>query len=249
MIKYLIRAIKNRFFFLKYLPLFISQYLEFKRSGGVIFRVHPVLSDFFQEAGTASGHYFHQDLLVASFIFDNKPVRHIDIGSRIDGFVAHVASFRHIEVMDVRSLRPTGHENISFIIGDLMNGLNLGGGEVADSISCLHAIEHFGLGRYGDAIDPVGHIRGFNNIIKLLKIGGVLYISIPIGSISAVHFNAHRIFHPRDILTWCADPSILKLERFDFVDDDGGLNRNVNCDLDRLEVHFGCGIYTFRRMR
>jgi len=62
------------------------------------------LDDRFDQSGTASGHYFHQDLLVASRIFINNPEKHVDIGSRIDGFVAHVASFREIEVFDIRSL-------------------------------------------------------------------------------------------------------------------------------------------------
>ena len=38
--------------------------------------------------------------------------------------------------------------------------------EVCDSISCLHALEHFGLGRYNDPLDPNGHLKGFNNISK-----------------------------------------------------------------------------------
>jgi len=48
----------------------------------------------FRKAETASGHYFHQDLLVAGKIFKNNPIKHVDIGSRMDGFIAHVASFR-----------------------------------------------------------------------------------------------------------------------------------------------------------
>ena len=59
-----------------------------------------------QPAGAASGHYFHQDLLVARDVFARNPTRHIDVGSRVDGFVAHVASFREIEVVDIRPLPP-----------------------------------------------------------------------------------------------------------------------------------------------
>ena len=66
--------------------------------------LYPILSDRYDSAGVATGHYFHQDLLVAKFIYENKPMRHVDIGSRIDGFVAHVASFRDIEVVDIREL-------------------------------------------------------------------------------------------------------------------------------------------------
>ena len=40
----------------------------------------PIFEDRFAESGSASGHYFHQDLLVARKIFENKPVRHVDIG-------------------------------------------------------------------------------------------------------------------------------------------------------------------------
>ena len=111
----------------------------------------PIFTDYDDQAGSATGHYFHQDLLVASFIHNKNPLRHIDIGSRIDGFIAHVASFRSIEVMDVRDLKGTGHENISFIKADLMNK-DSAQNNITDSISCLHAIEHFGLGRYGDPV-------------------------------------------------------------------------------------------------
>ena len=110
----------RRIFFLRHYPKYRTQYKEFQKLGGVITHKHAIFSNYDDQAGSASGHYFHQDLLVASFINKNNPVRHIDIGSRIDGFVAHVASFRKIDVMDVRELNNTGHINISFIKADLM---------------------------------------------------------------------------------------------------------------------------------
>ena len=108
--------------------------------------------------------------------------------------------------MDVRDLKGTGHENISFIKADLMNK-DSAQNNITDSISCLHAIEHFGLGRYGDPVDPDGHIKGFNNILRMLKPGGNLYMSFPIANHNEVHFNAHRVFHPQDIFTWVDDIS------------------------------------------
>lgn len=42
----------------------------------------------------ASGHYFHLDLFVVRRIHEGKPIKHADVGSMIDGFVAHIASFR-----------------------------------------------------------------------------------------------------------------------------------------------------------
>ncbi len=209
---------------------------------------YPVLSDYFDQAGTARGQYFHQDLLVAGFIYSKNPTRHIDIGSRIDGFVAHLAAFRKVEVMDVRPLHDTGHPNISFLQADLMDR-DSAHDQATDSLSSLHAIEHFGLGRYGDPLHPSGHVEGFNNMARMLRPGGQLYISFPIGRSSAVHFNAHRIFHPRDILSWAHSENELKLERFDYVDDDGALHTNVDVHGAELNVRNGCGIYTFSKAR
>jgi len=230
---------------LRFLPRYLSDLAKFKKAGGSIARSLPVLGEFTAQAGTAKGHYFHQDLLVATYIFEAKPTRHIDIGSRIDGFVAHVASFREIEVLDVRELQQAGHENIKFIQADLMID-DASRHEIADSVSCLHAIEHFGLGRYGDAIDPNGHRAGFENIVKVLKDAGTLYISFPIGTATRVHFNAHRVFHPREIFTWVGQ-DMLELIRFDFVDDSGRLHKKFPL-MDRTPfVTYGCGIYTFRK--
>lgn len=120
--------------------------------------------------------------------------------------------------------------------------------EIADSISCLHAIEHFGLGRYGDKIDPSGHIVGFNNIAKMLKVGGTLYISFPIGHSPAVHFNSQRVFSPVEIFDWSNGNTRLELLRFDFVDDNGILHRDVDLRKANVDPSYGCGIYTFRKL-
>ena len=222
----------------------IKRYLEerttFKKLNGLITHTYPITDDYQSSAGTASGHYFHQDLLVAQYIFEANPKRHIDIGSRIDGFVAHVATFRKIEIYDIRTLNDCGHSNIEFKQADLMLGLE---SNVADSISCLHTIEHFGLGRYGDPLNPSGHIEGLKNMINMLETGGILYVSFPIGKTNEVHFNAHRVFHPKDIFSWV--PDRLNLVRFDFVDDNGEIHKNFDLLNHELVVTHGCGIYTF----
>ena len=74
---------------------------------------NPILNDRYSESGAMAVHYFHQDLYVARLIFENNPIKHVDIGSRIDGFVAHVASFRNIEIIDIRDIK-NNIENISF---------------------------------------------------------------------------------------------------------------------------------------
>jgi hypothetical protein len=231
----------------RYYGRYRSELKEFRRLGGVVTHNHAFLSDYEDQAGSAKGHYFHQDLLVSSYIFHDSPTRHIDVGSRIDGFVAHVASFRKIDVMDVRELGDVGHKNISFVRANLMNE-STAQNNITDSISCLHAIEHFGLGRYGDPLDPNGHIKGFNNLLRMLKPGGTLYISFPIGMQNEVHFNAHRVFHPKDVFMWANSQSELELARFDYVDDAGSLHRDVDINSGSIDVNFGCGIYTFKKL-
>ncbi len=230
----------------------INDFLKYKsdrenfiKLGGEISHYYPIWSDYRKQAGSSSGDYFHQDLLVASFIYENKPQKHIDVGSRIDGFVAHVAAFRKIQVLDIRPLSSLGHSNIEFIQADLMTADN--SLPRADSVSCLHAIEHFGLGRYGDTVDPLGHQKGFSNLVAMVEDGGSLYISFPIGLRNAVHFNAHRVFHPCDILSWRASKDLC-LTRFDYVDDAGNLQQNIDLFSKKIDVNLGCGIYTFKKL-
>lgn len=210
--------------------------------GGVIDSHFPILGDFNDSAGSAKGHYFHMDLLVANLIAQAKPQRHLDIGSRIDGFVAHVAAFREIEVMDIRPLAIPAHPNIRFVQGDIMESQHKRLGRV-DSLSSLHVLEHIGLGRYGDPINPQGHRQAFANLTQLVAPGGTFYFAAPVGR-EQVQFNAHRVFNPVKVLDWEQDR--LQLKRFDHVDDDGQLHLNSR-PADAANFSYGCGIYTFTR--
>jgi hypothetical protein len=222
---------------------YLSDVRKFIEAGGAITHLFPILNEYKEQAGTATGHYFHQDLLVASLIHGSNPSRHIDVGSRVDGFVAHVAAFRTIEVLDFRPLTSCGHKQIKFMQADLMS-LDSQLYEITDSLSCLHALEHFGLGRYGDPVNPNGHLIGFINLHKMLKAGGNLYISFPIGA-NSVYFNAHRVFEPREILKW--SNGLFKLERFDYVDDHGNLHQNQSIE-NVPSLNYGCGIYTLKKI-
>ena len=228
------------------LPLlsrFWSDRRKFKKSGGVISVNYPILSDYRDWAGTMKGHYFHQDLLVAQKIFANRPNKHVDVGSSISGFVSHVASFMPIEILDIRPT-PSSSKNISFTQQDVMAGLTVR----TPSLSCLHTLEHFGLGRYGDPIDPQGHLRGFENLVNAVDSGGIFYVSFPIGAKERVEFNAHRVFHPESIFAW-PGAELLELVDFSFVDDAGDLHTEKNVsEAVSSNLTFGCGIYTFSKV-
>ena len=207
----------------------------------------PCLHDRCKDSGNAKGPYFHQDLLVAQSIFKRQPSKHVDVGSRVDGFVAHVATFRKIEVFDIRPLS-SEHENILFKEMDIMKSQK-NYENYTDSLSCLHALEHFGLGRYGDDIDAYGYRKGFENLVKMLKKNGAFYFSVPIGE-QRIEFDAHRVFSIKEILT-LAKENGLKIVRFSYVDDKGNLHKDYNLskkDIDTdLKCSFGCGIWEFEK--
>ena len=178
------------------LPFYFHDYIKFKKQMGndskfIFGKNFPILIERFFECGTMSGHYFHQDLLVAKKIFNNNPELHVDIGSRTDGFVAYLAVFRKVEVFDIRD-QSSNVDNIVFKKADLMQ-LPKNMIDYCDSISDLHSIEHFGLGRYGDDIDYNGYLKAIENIYSMLKRNGKFYFSVPIGS-QRIEFNAHRVF-------------------------------------------------------
>ncbi|MEY3901738.1 MAG: hypothetical protein RL189_1044 [Pseudomonadota bacterium] len=192
---------------------------------------YPICFDRRESAGTAQGQYFLQDIHVARKVFQNNPQRHIDVGSRIDGFVAHVASFREIEVLDIRNLKSHVKE-IKFTQANLFEAPQhlLA---CADSVSCLHALEHFGLGRYGDPLDPTGHIKGLESLRRLLKPGGILYLSVPFGR-RKIEFNAHRIFDTEKIKK-LLDSKFTNEEITLFDDSIGRINIESYEELTKLE--------------
>jgi len=163
----------------------------------------PMFGDYRRDGAQLDPHYFAQDLLAAQFIFKQNPQRHIDVGSRIDGFVAHIATFRPIEVCEIRPIK-VANKNISTLNLDITDTANVPE-EICDSVSSLHVLEHIGLGRYGDELNPDGWLLGIKNLLKMLKWGGYLYISVPVGY-QRLEFDRNRIF---DVETICGAVSDL----------------------------------------
>jgi hypothetical protein len=191
----------------------------------------PCLQDWSEEGGSTKSEYFWQDLLVARMIFEARPQKHVDVGSRVDGFVAHVASFRDIEVFDVRKITAQV-PGVIFKQADLMDPVD-GIRDYCDSLSCLHALEHFGLGRYGDPVDPQGFERGLINMAALLRENGVLYLSVPVG-VSCVEFNAQRIVDPRLVVALAREQR-LRLSGFTVIGP-GGKVEECGPDAGQLDL-------------
>lgn len=149
------------------------------------------------QAGSVN-HYFWQDLWAAQHIYKNRPEVHFDIGSRIDGFIADILSFgQKVNLIDVRPLN-VSIPGLCFTQADAkcLDGIE---NDSIESLSALCSLEHFGLGRYGDAIDPEACFKSFDAIQNKVVAGGQIYIAVPVGK-EGVEFNAHRVFSPITVI-------------------------------------------------
>lgn len=199
---------------------------------------YPVLRDYAASAGVYGGHYFHVDLWAAQRIYAAKPARHIDVGSRIDGFISHLLVFRNVEVIDIRPIE-SRIPSLSFIQDDATEMSRFPDGSV-HSLSCLHAAEHFGLGRYGDPVDPQACRKFIAALARVLAPGGRLYFAVPVGR-ERIEFNGHRVFHPTRLMSFL-ESQRLTIVAGAAVDDEGNFVETPDWEqLARSE--FACGIY------
>lgn len=157
----------------------------------------PIYTDRYAMAGSVNN-YFWQDLWAARKIYRESPKWHYDIGSRIDGFVAHLLTFRdNVNLIDIRPMDRTV-DGLHFVCADATNLVEIEDGSI-ESLSALCSLEHFGLGRYGDEIDPDACYKCFSAIGRKIKKGGNIYLSVPVGK-EHVEFNAHRVFFASTII-------------------------------------------------
>ena len=128
--------------------------------------IHYASDDRFRDAGSVDRHYFLQDLWAARVLHAMRITEHVDVGSRIDGFVAHVLLFARVTYVDIRPL-PVGIPGLTYVPGSVLE-MPFDDGSIP-TISCLHVIEHIGLGRYGDPVCPSGYIKAAWELTRVRK--------------------------------------------------------------------------------
>jgi hypothetical protein len=231
----LYKSILNLPKYIKDLAVFLGQ------SKSIKLKLAPTLIDFNDAAGSARGHYFWQDLIAAQWIHKSNPSNHLDVGSRIDGFIAHLLAFRKVDVLDVRPMtaKVPGLQSTLGNAQEPLQKLH----RTYQSVSSLHSIEHFGLGRYGDPIDFAGHIRGLINISETVAAGGTLIVSFPIGKPS-VHFNSQRVVHPEWAVNLLTDFELTEFVLIPWSDEP---IFNCNPKDVSMDKKGQCGLYKFIR--
>ncbi|MBI5923199.1 MAG: DUF268 domain-containing protein [Betaproteobacteria bacterium] len=185
-------------------------------------------------------HYFYQAAWAFRRILTRVPQRHVDIGSdvRFVGMLSQAVALTFVDIRPLRMELP----GLDCRVGTLL-ALPYQA-ETVQSMSCLHVIEHVGLGRYGDPLDPQGSIKAAEELRRVLAPGGQLYVSAPVGR-ERVCFNGHRIFSVRGLLEMFSG---LTLIEFSYVDDQGRLNLDASIDSANHE-DYGCGLFAFEKAR
>ena len=180
--------------------------------------------------------YFYQAAWLYEKIRLRIPHRHVDVGGQLSmsGWLSVWCPVIYIDIREFNCDLP----NFTFKQGSILN-LPFDSRSV-DSISCLHVAEHIGLGRYGDPLDPEGTLKACLELGRVLKEGGDLYFSVPIG-VERVCFNANRIFNPHSIIFYFQE---LTLKEFSVIDDNGKFQRSVKMD-DYTLSNSACGLFHF----
>lgn len=187
-------------------------------------------------------HYVYHTAWAIRVIVRRRPQKHIDVSSSLY-FVALGSSVVPMEHFDFRP--PKLHlDSLQCMKGDL-DCLQLPADSVS-SLSCMHVLEHIGLGRYGDRIDPLGDVKGAAELVRVLAPGGQLLIVVPVGR-ARVCFNAHRVYSFEQVLK-LFEP--LDLEEWAILPDqsDDGLIASPSADLVNSQ-EYGCGCFVFRKRR
>lgn len=185
-------------------------------------------------------HYTYHPAWAARILAQTKPAYHVDISSILT-FSTIISAFVPVKFYDYRpaTLDLPGLESG---FADLKH---LGfSNDSVPSLSCMHTIEHIGLGRYGDEIDPQGDIRSINELKRVLMPDGDLLFVTPVGN-PRIEFNAHRIYSYEQVIEYF---SPLVLREFSLIPDAGGIIINADPNLVK-EQSYGCGCFWFKKAK
>lgn len=184
-------------------------------------------------------HYLYHTAWAARVVAKIKPDFHTDIASSLY-FCTQVSAFVPVRFYDYRPAR-FDLSGLTSEHADLTS-LHFQNNSVK-SLSCMHTVEHVGLGRYGDPLDPDGDLKAVRELKRVLAPGGSLLFVVPVGK-PKLAFNAHRIYSYEQVIEYFSD---LKLQEFTLIsekDEKSGLI--VNADKTLVEKEdYGCGCFWF----
>jgi len=184
-------------------------------------------------------HYTYHTAWAARILANTKPEKHIDISSSIQ-FVVVASAFVPVDFYDYRPA-PLHLSNLNCKSADITS-LPFSDHSVA-SLSCMHVVEHIGLGRYGDPLDPVGDVKAIKELSRVLAKEGQLLFVVPLAGIAKIQFNAHRIYTFDLVVKLFGE---LILESFSLINDEAMFIENATKEMADQQS-WGCGCFLFKK--
>jgi len=224
--------------------LYRKEFRVFKATHGERFLIqdsdkYPCLND--KNTKTSfDKHYTYHTAWAARKLRDISPIEHIDISS-LTYFSTLVSAFIPVRFYDYRP-EEIELDNFSCEHADITQ-LPFDNDSI-DSLSCMHVVEHIGLGRYGDPLDVDGDLKAIEELKRVVSIGGNLLFVVPIGK-AKIMFNAHRIYSYDQIINYFKNFELLE---FTLIPDqsNGGLIINATKEQADIQV-YGCGCFMFKK--
>ena len=181
-------------------------------------------------------HYVYHPAWASRIVKLINPSVHVDISSTLH-FCTQLSAFIPVDFYDYRPAI-LNLDNLQSLKADLTN-LHFESNSI-ECISCMHTIEHIGLGRYGDPIDSDGDIKAINELKRVVKNGGSILFVVPVGKPTIV-FNAHRIYRASDIVKLFSG---FTLSNFSLVKDNNEYINNASIS-QADDQKYGCGCFWF----
>lgn len=201
---------------------------------------YPCLDDRTSETGF-DRHYIYHPAWAARIVARENPKVHVDISSTLH-FATILSAFVKVAFYDFRPAQLV-LPNMTSEAADLTN-LHFETATIS-SLSCMHVIEHIGLGRYGDPLDVDGDRKAADELSRVLATNGRLIVAMPVGR-PRIQFNAHRVYSHEQVIELFAGLTLIEHSLIPDGTVENGMIDNPSADLVNSQ-NYGCGCYVFSK--
>jgi hypothetical protein len=228
------------------IPFIVRDFLKFRKQDKNQ-RLSILFSDFYpcirdnMLTTTFDRHYVYHTSWAARRVKEINPAFHTDISSSLF-FSGIVSAFVPVHFYDYRpaKLKLSNLESKSCNLSSLHFPDNS-----ITSLSCMHTVEHIGLGRYGDAIDPEGDILACKELSRVLAKDGRLIFVVPVGK-PKIEFNAHRIYSYEQVLSFFPNLTLIEFSLITDTEAQGDFIEYADAALVSGQK-YACGCFVFKK--
>lgn len=186
-------------------------------------------------------HYVYHTAWAARLLARLQPARHYDFSS-LHYFATLVSAFVPVTYCEFQpggirlpGLRSLAANLLSLPFVD----------DSLPSMSCMHVLEHLGLGRYGDPLDPQADRKAAAELRRVLTPGGMLIVVVPVGR-PALRFNAHRVYSHGQVLDMFEGLQLLTSALIPDSAATGNIIPDPTPELIAAQ-RYGCGCFLFTK--